>query len=261
MRSMSETFREGYRTSLRTHFLSWTMLNVAVVNLVFAATNVMLRNRIHRAGLVNPDMLDDQYWQAQMLLSALQVLVIAVFFGYSYWLLKRKYRGLIRNGVVNISLEAEDGDAALSGQMILQLMQLWSIIMVGVKVVDVIFTDIYRRFIADLFQLFDLADSKSMAMFRTLYNNTHAFKYIGMLIAISLGIFITGIFLSDRILKIAATGLMILFILSATLMQMGTLTVMNRSVGIVWSSALFQLLQTVGLLAFSFYLRKRYRGI
>lgn len=252
------------------------MLNVAVVNLLFAGANGLLRIRINRVGLANPDMLDDRYWKAQMLLSGVQVVMIACLFMFSYWTLLRDYRRLIADGKADAGLHSlrqravnaadqkkgvAQNATVLSGKTILQLMQLWAVILVGVKVVDVIFTDIYRSFIADLFQLFNLSDSRSMGMFRSLYNNTHAFKYVGMLIAISLGIFITGIFLSDRILKIAAIGLMILFILSATFMQMGTYTFLNWSVAIVWSSVILQILQTLGLLSFSLYLSIRYQGI
>ncbi len=271
-----QEIRRGYRASLRKYLLSWTMLNVAVVNLLFAGANGLLRIRINRVGLANPDMLDDRYWKAQMLLSGVQVVMIACLFMFSYWTLLRDYRRLIADGKADAGLHslrqravsaadqkkgAAQNATVLSGKTILQLMQLWAVILVGVKVVDVIFTDIYRSFIADLFQLFNLSDSRSMGMFRSLYNNTHAFKYVGMLIAISLGIFITGIFLSDRILKIAAIGLMILFILSATFMQMGTYTFLNWSVAIVWSSVILQILQTLGLLSFSLYLSIRYQGI
>lgn len=271
-----QEIRRGYRASLRKYLLSWTMLNVAVVNLLFAGANGLLRIRINRVGFANPDMLDDRYWKAQMLLSGVQVVMIACLFMFSYWTLLRDYRRLIADGKADAGLHslrqravsaadqkkgAAQNATVLSGKTILQLMQLWAVILVGVKVVDVIFTDIYRSFIADLFQLFNLSDSKSMGMFRSLYNNTHAFKYVGMLIAISLGIFITGIFLSDRILKIAAIGLMILFILSATFMQMGTYTFLNWSVAIVWSSVILQILQTLGLLSFSLYLSIRYQGI
>lgn len=271
-----QEIRRGYRASLRKYLLSWTMLNVAVVNLLFAGANGLLRIRINRVGLANPDMLDDRYWKAQMLLSGVQVVMIACLFMFSYWTLLRDYRRLIADGKADAGLHslrqravsaadqkkgAARNATVLSGKTILQLMQLWAVILVGVKVVDVIFTDIYRSFIADLFQLFNLSDSRSMGMFRSLYNNTHAFKYVGMLIAISLGIFITGIFLSDRILKIAAIGLMILFILSATFMQMGTYTFLNWSVAIVWSSVILQILQTLGLLSFSLYLSIRYQGI
>lgn len=271
-----QEIRRGYRASLRKYLLSWTMLNVAVVNLLFAGANGLLRIRINRVGLANPDMLDDRYWKAQMLLSGVQVVMIACLFMFSYWTLLRDYRRLIADGKADAGLHslrqravsaadqkkgAAQNATVLSGKTILQLMQLWAVILVGVKVVDVIFTDIYRSFIADLFQMFNLSDSRSMGMFRSLYNNTHAFKYVGMLIAISLGIFITGIFLSDRILKIAAIGLMILFILSATFMQMGTYTFLNWSVAIVWSSVILQILQTLGLLSFSLYLSIRYQGI
>ena len=133
--------------------------------------------------------------------------------------------------------------------------------LVGIKLADLVLTDIYRNFVSDLFQLFDLTDSGSMAVFRTMYNNTHAFKYIGMLVAISLGIFITGVLLNDRLMKIAAAALIAAFILTASIVQMGTYVILNRAVAIVWSAVILQLLQTLGLFGFAAYLHYRYRRI
>ena len=42
--------------------------------------------------------------------------------------------------------------------------------------------------------------------FVAIYNNTHGFKYIGLLIALLIGVLMTGIFLNDRLLKVVKIG-------------------------------------------------------
>lgn len=242
------------RAGFRSHVLSWTLCNVAVINLIFAGAGGLVRITFNRADALNPDMLNAGYWRAQLMLSLVQVAVIGLQFFLAY-------RTLQRQNENRAPVEAADGHVVLSGGIVLQLLEVWAVVLVGIKLADLVLTDIYRNFVADLFALFDLADANAMAVFRTMYNNTHAFKYIGMLVAISLGMFITGVMLGDRIMKITAAGLIAVFILTASLVQMGTYVILDRAVAIVWSSVILQLLQTFGLLGFAFYLHRRYRRI
>ncbi len=242
------------RTRLRSHVLSWTIWNVATVNLIFAGASGIFRISFNRADALNPDMLNASYWKVQTGMSIVQVTIIGILFLFSYHILKRQSER--RAPVENL-----EGQIILSGNAVLQLLEVWAVVLVGIKVADLILTDIYRNFVADLFSLFNLTDGNAMSVFRMMYNNTHAFKYIGMLVAISLGIFITGVMLNDRPMKVAAAGLIALFILSASLMQMGTYVILDRAVAIVWSSVILQLLQTFGLFGFAAYLHQKYRRI
>ena len=95
----------------------------------------------------------------------------------------------------------------------------------------------------------------------SIYNLTHGFKYQGMLIALLLGAMMTGIFLDDRALKITSIVIACLFMLSIAGPEMFTLSLMGRRYGIVWSSVIFNLMETVGLFALALYLRWRYNGV
>ncbi len=260
---MIEKLRQSYNRSLYTHFLSWTMLNAAIINAMIMLANIFLRKRLRQVQRLNPDMLDEHYWHWMMGLSGIQVFLFAGFFLHSYLLFRRRSRIMGSNwksGQLQENTTSKK-EYVLSDHMVRQLMQLWCIILVGVKILDVFFTVLYRNFVSNLFDTVDLTSEESLRLFRRMYSNTHAFKYVDMLVAIALGIFITGIFLSDRILKVAATVLMVLFIAAATQAQMHALTIFHMKVGILWSSAFYQLLQTFGLLGFSLYLRQRYRGV
>ena len=97
--------------------------------------------------------------------------------------------------------------------------------------------------------------------FIMLYNMTHGFKYLEILSAILLGVVMTGIFLSDQYLKIASMVILGLFLISFGLLQMQTVYLMGREVGIVWTSLIYHITETVGLIALARYLARRYRGL
>ncbi len=263
IRTAAGRLRQSYNQSLCTHFLSWTMMNAAVINAVIMLANIMLRKRLRYAQRLNPDMLDEHYWHWMMGLAGVQVLLFAAFFLYSYLFFRHRYSllGNVQKKEITPDNAKIKKEYVLSDHMVRQLMQLWCIILVGVKILDVFFAILYRNFVSNLFDTVDLTSEESLRLFRRMYSNTHAFKYVDMLVAIALGIFITGIFLSDRVLKIAAAVLMVLFIAAAAPSQMHALTIFHVRVGILWISVFYQLLQTFGLLGFSLYLRRRYRGV
>ena len=97
--------------------------------------------------------------------------------------------------------------------------------------------------------------------FVMLYNMTHGFKYIEMLCAILLGVVMTGIFLSDPYLRIASLVILVLFMLAFGVFQMQTVSLMGRSVGIVWTSLIYHATETLGLFLLSLYLSRKYRGL
>ena len=80
---------------------------------------------------------------------------------------------------------------------------------------------------------------------------------MGMTMAIIIAIFATGIFIKDRNLKVVALVLMGAFVLAFAVMQMNTITLAGRTMGIVWTSVIFHALQTVGLLSIALYLRSK----
>jgi hypothetical protein len=71
----------------------------------------------------------------------------------------------------------------------------------------------------------------------------------------------TAIFLRDRRLGIAVLMIAVLFLLAFGILQMQTITFTGREIGIVWTSVIFHLTETVGLFGFSVYLAKHYKGL
>ena len=119
----------------------------------------------------------------------------------------------------------------------------------------------YRRFIAILMSIFDQASNLTDSTFILLYNMTHGFKYLEILVAILLGIVMTGIFLNDKYLKLASLVILILFLLSFSILQMQTVYLLGREIGIVWTSIIYHFTETLGLILLSAYLSKRYKGL
>jgi hypothetical protein len=97
--------------------------------------------------------------------------------------------------------------------------------------------------------------------FVVIYNMTHGFKYLEMLSAILLGVVITGIFLNDRFLKVASMAILLFFLLSFGVLQMQTISFFGREIGIVWTSTIHHVTETLGLVFLSLYLSKRFKGL
>ncbi len=103
--------------------------------------------------------------------------------------------------------------------------------------------------------------SKKTHMLVEVYNNTHGFKYIGMFIAVMPGTIMTAIFLRDRLLKLICAGVTIFFMLAFVVVNMGSINLFGMSVGIVWTSIIFHISETVGMMGLAVYLSKMYRGL
>ncbi len=245
--------------------LSKAISVTAVINTVMTAGSVAVRFLVKDTSSVTPDMLNDAYWTYQILFSVVQIFVTAFTF-WCAWRQLDHYRKLIPvddySEMAKLQEEVmPDEISNLSSYSIRQLLEVWAFILIGVRIVYDIFTITYRRFVAGLSSQVDITNVGELQTFSAIYNGSHSFKYIGMLIALVLGILITGVFLNDKYLKIASVVLTVLFIISATLVQIQTYTIFDHEIAIVWSSVIFHLLQTVGLLALGLYLKKVYRGV
>ena len=104
-------------------------------------------------------------------------------------------------------------------------------------------------------------EGMSDGTFIMLYNMTHGFKYLEILSAILLGVVMTGIFLNDRYLKLGSLAILLLFLVSFGAIQMQTVYLMGREIGIVWTSLIYHITETLGLFLLSLYLTVRYKGL
>ncbi len=131
----------------------------------------------------------------------------------------------------------------------------------GVQLMYEVFSEVYRHFVLDLYQAVVKYTGVTSDTYTSLYNLSHSFKYQGMLIALLLGVIMTAIFLDDKTLMLVTILAASIYLLSATGLEMMTLSVLGESVGIVWSSVIFHLIDTIGMIGLALYLRIKYHGV
>lgn len=247
------------------HIISKVLCQSAIVRLSGEAVNAIARVSINHVQGLKPDMLNVTFDNFVSIVSTIQVIIIASCFYSAYTRLTHLRSIVPKDDYAEMAkLQEELGEgkiSTLSSYSIMQLLQLWAAIMIGVQIVYDVTSKAYQSFIEQISLMVDLTDENTVLAFVSLYNNTHGFKYIGMFIAISLGVFVTGVFLKDIQLKISAFIIMGCFMLAFAILQMNTITVLEKTFGIVWTSVIFHLIQTVGLFAFSVYLSKKYKGL
>lgn len=251
--------------SKREHILSKALCQTALVRLGGEAINSAARMAVNKTQILRPDMLNSTIELISNTVSALQVIITVAIFCAAYKKLDHIRNVIPKDDFAEMAkLQEELGDgnmSTLSSYSIMQLLKLWAAILIGIQMVYDVTSKLYQNFVAQLSLIVDLSDFNVANAFVNLYNNTHGFKYNGMLISICLGVYITGVFLKDIKLQGASVLLVMVFMFSFVIVQMHSVTVMNRTVGIVWSSVIFHMLQTVGMFALSIYLSKKYRGL
>ena len=235
----------------------------AIVRLVSSVCRVIIRLILNRKDSMTPDMINTFLWRVQTLFSFLEIAVIAGVF-YFTWKKLTCYRDTVEaDDWKEIGRLQEETFGAklssLSAEAIMQLLQLWAIILIGAESVYYISSLIYKRVTSQLILL--ITDVDQYNDFFSIYNQTHGFKYLAMLTAILLGIMMTAIFLRDRRLGISVLIIAVLFLLAFGILQMQTITFSGREIGIVWTSVIFHMTETVGLFGFSVYLAKHYKGL
>lgn len=249
--------------SRRAHFLSTSILATALIRLCGAMAESIIRAFLNRSTRLAPDMLDSFLWRIQTVLSVFETAaIIAVF--YIAWRKLARSRNVVdeadRFEMGALQREVFGSQlSTLSADAIEQLLLIWGVIQGGAECVYFITSMIYRRFTVQLMLL--VVGGQQYDAFVPLYNLTHGFKYLEMMTAILLGVAMTAIFLRDRYLGIASGVIMIVFLLAFGVFQMQFVTFSGRQVGIVWTSVIFHLTETVGMFFLSFYLSKHYHGL
>ncbi len=250
--------------SAKKHILSNTIMSTAIVKILAALLEGGLRLLLKRNPSLSPDMLDGMLWYSQLAVSFLQITLVALIFFLTYKRLNH-YVGLIdkddRKELGDLQREYLGSNlASLSVSSVNRLLQLWAVIFIGAELIYVFTSIMYRRFIEILMNSMNL-EGMTDGTFVMLYNMTHGFKYLEILSAILLGVIMTGIFLSDRLLKLSSFGILAIFLASFAALQMQTVFFMGREVGIVWTSIIYHATETIGLLVLALYLSKKYKGL
>ena len=251
--------------SMKKHILSNSIMLVAVIRILAAASEGLVRFFMKKSSSISPDMIDSYLWNTQIIVSVLQILITITIF-FLAWKKLNHYMTLIPE-----SEQKEIGElqkeflgnniASLSVSSISRLLQLWAVIFVGAELIYDFSSVMYRQFVSILMDALSGGTALSDGTFVMLYNMTHGFKYLEILSAILLGVVMTGIFLNDKFLKIFSLIILLLFLLAFGVFRMQTVYLMGREIGIVWTSIIYHATETLGLILFSFYLANRYKGL
>lgn len=248
----------------KAHYLSNSLFWAAGIHMIAYAVLLIVRRIARMQDSTVPDMENTVIWTSQMAVSVMMILFLAYIFITAYEKLRKAMSVVDEADQLRMAVLQQEimGDKrpTLTADSIAKLLELWGAILVGVRMVYDICSLVYRRFIADLMD-YSSASEVTAEQFVAIYNNTHGFKYIGLLIALLIGVMMTGIFLNDRLLKVVTLILMTFFLFSFVLLGMHTLSVGGYSVGIVWTSVIFHLVETVGLFLLGLYLRRHYVGV
>ncbi len=250
--------------SPKKHILSNVILLVTLIRFIGFVMSGSVRTLIRHGGML-PDMADQMVWRIQSGIAILTIILSACVFAVALHRIRR-YFDIIpeeeRSELAALQEETFGSDLSnLNGEIIRKLLETWFVIFVGVQLMYEVFSEVYRLFALRLYDA--IADSGRLMTdaYTSLYNLSHSFKYQGMLIALLLGVIMTAIFLDDRTLKLVAILAASVYLLSSTGLEMATFSVLGRDVGIVWSSVIFHVIDTVGMVFLALYLRIRYHGV
>ena len=243
------------------HYLSRAIMISALIRLSGSIAGGLFRMLL-RSGSPAPDLLNNRIALMEMVIGIVEIILMGLVFYASGKHLEHDIRLIDPEEAAEVGRLQEEllGTrlSSLSADDIRKLLEFWAIILIAAEVIYQITSDIYRRFIS---QLAEIIAGASEADFAALYNLSHGFKYLEMLIAILLGVLVTAIFLNDKVLRCAAAGIAAIFLLSFGLLRMQTLNLSGQMVGIVWTSIIYHLTETVGLFLLAVYLSRRYRGL
>ncbi len=244
------------------HLLSQAIMKSAVIRSLTAVMEGIARLILNRNQALTPDMLNSVLWNTQIVFAILQILAISAVFLHTWKKLTRLKSVVSEDDVREMGRLQEEvlgrDLSSLSVTSISQLLEIWAVVLIGAEIIYCVSSAIYRNFTAWLLLLSFVTDPAS---FTRMYNMTHGFKSLEMMTAILLGVAMTGIFLKDRYLKGISAVTAALFLTAFGFLEMMTVRLPGRVVGLVWTSVIFHVTDTVGLFILALYLAKHYRGL
>ncbi len=252
--------------SPKKHILSEAIFLAAILRLIELGLSGLIRILLRR-GLLETcfGMGQEQVYTLQNVISVVMLLLTAVVFIVALMRVNRYISVIPASDRKEMAALQEEvfgkGNSALTAEVTKKLLRIWSAILVGAQLMYDVSSALYTHFLGVLSAAVDNGSVDSAVRYAFIYNLTHGFKYQGMLVALLLGIIVTEIFLNDRILKIIAYVIAIVFLISSTGIGMATVAVMGDSIGIVWSSVIFHVMDTLGLAVMAVYMRIRYHGV
>lgn len=135
-----------------------------------------------------------------------------------------------------------------ASRLSLVLIEIWAFIFLVVAAFYYVCNNFYEN---ALQQFRKAAGDKAYVSF---YNSTHGFKYASMFICIIFGLVLTGIIMKRTLLPFISGICIVGFMISFGYFDMKTVSVGYWNLGLVISSLLFHLLETVGMFLVSIYM-------
>lgn len=207
------------------------ILLVSILNILEAATKTGIRLIINDATRVS---------NYQSIMSAIKLLFVVGIFVFCFLKMKKLF---------------------FHSPHVMKLLYIWGIILIPIQIMYDISAIMYNRMLGIVWLIlnenYSINNDTFYAMF---YDSSHGFKYLGMFIAVIIGIIATGIILERRGLITVSMVLMALFVVSffAINMKQVDISLFAISVGINMTALIFHLLMTVGLSALGIFIFKSY---
>lgn len=248
------------------HILSKTILCVAIVNALAEAVYSITRAGIMRTGNTRyPEVMNNWIMEADIVIFLIKLLVNAFLFWRSQNKINAIHKLIPAEDMEEIRLLQKayipDKISTLDIGTTEMLLKIWALIILGISMVYEITSVIYNAFIVRLFLGVGIDSPDKVRLLTSIYNETHGFKYIGMVIAIFIGIVITAICLKDQMMMLISAEVIVAFLITFLLLGQSQMVIMSKHVGVVWTSVIFHAIQTFGLLSLGIYLKLKYKGI
>ena len=242
------------------HILSNYILSIAGLRILITLMTAGFRTVLNRQQIsLTPDMLEESFWVFQNIMSAGNIILTALIF-FIFRKKIRHYMEIIPKQDQK-EIELKNSVSSLSIKTLNRLIKLWAAIFIGTEIIYSFSSLMYRRFTLVMFATVFANPEISGDSFSLIYNMTHGFKYLEVLIALIFGIAATGIFLNDFLLEVLPVIVITVFFIAFAVFQMQTITFMGREIDIVWTSVIYHIVETIGLFGLSIYLAKKYRGL
>jgi len=143
-----------------------------------------------------------------------------------------------------------------------KLLFIWGVILIPIQLICDISTLLYNRLLDLIWMILSQTNVDNYeALYALFYDSSHGFKYMGMFIAVVIGIVLTGVILERRNLIIISTVLMTVFMVlfAAINMRTASFDILSINIGVNFTSVLFHSLMTIGLFILGVYIFKSYR--
>ncbi len=146
--------------------------------------------------------------------------------------------------------------SALPADMIQKLLFVWGVILAGTGLIETLVLIMYRKLIVDL----NTIDSTGESMKRVYYS-LDGFENLTVVFTLLIGVIITAVILENRQFTILSVVIALLLLTAFCVFNVRKADILGFSPDTAWTSIVFNIISTVGMIIFAFYLRKKYRGV